>query len=79
MRGSADEARAHKAANPDAYPIRDDVRELLPSMVGIEKEYGATDVHLQVFDGESVLVSRGRHWDDTYVYQEPVMTCHSSR
>ncbi|WVQ67321.1 uncharacterized protein L199_005517 [Kwoniella botswanensis] len=42
---------AHKAANPDAYPIRDDVRPMLPSLDGIEEKYSATNVHLQVYDG----------------------------
>nr|XP_019046586.1 hypothetical protein I302_05336 [Kwoniella bestiolae CBS 10118]OCF25516.1 hypothetical protein I302_05336 [Kwoniella bestiolae CBS 10118] len=42
---------AHKAANPDAYPIRDDVKELLPSLKGIEEKHSATNVHLQVYDG----------------------------
>nr|XP_019007535.1 uncharacterized protein I206_07797 [Kwoniella pini CBS 10737]OCF46316.1 hypothetical protein I206_07797 [Kwoniella pini CBS 10737] len=42
---------AHKAANPDGYPIRDDVKALLPSLHGIEEKHGATNVHLQVYDG----------------------------
>ncbi|ORY26314.1 hypothetical protein BCR39DRAFT_541265 [Naematelia encephala] len=42
---------AHKAANPGKYPIRDDVRKMLPSLEGIEEKHGPTDVHLQVYDG----------------------------
>nr|XP_018262748.1 uncharacterized protein I303_04228 [Kwoniella dejecticola CBS 10117]OBR84906.1 hypothetical protein I303_04228 [Kwoniella dejecticola CBS 10117] len=42
---------AHKAANPDAYPIRDDVKALLPSLHGIEEKHSSTNVHLQVYDG----------------------------
>ncbi|WWC89008.1 uncharacterized protein L201_003925 [Kwoniella dendrophila CBS 6074] len=42
---------AHKAANPDEHPIRDDVKVLLPSLNGIEDKYAATNVHLQVYDG----------------------------
>ncbi|WVQ99705.1 hypothetical protein IAU59_006846 [Kwoniella sp. CBS 9459] len=42
---------AHKAANPEKYPIRDDVRAMLPSLQGIEEKYGPTNVHLQVYDG----------------------------
>lgn len=44
---------AHKAANPNRYPLREDVRGLLPSLGGIEKKYGPTKVHLQVYDGSS--------------------------
>lgn len=47
----ADETRAHKAADPEKYPVREDVKKLLPSLQGIEKKYGPTDVHLQVYDG----------------------------
>lgn len=43
---------AHKAADPDGYPIREDVRAMLPSLKGIEKRFGPTNVHLQVYDGE---------------------------
>ncbi|WVF71169.1 hypothetical protein IAT40_005967 [Kwoniella sp. CBS 6097] len=42
---------AHKAANPDQYPIRDDVKAMLPSLQGIEERHGPTNVHLQVYDG----------------------------
>ncbi|WVQ79674.1 hypothetical protein IAT38_001774 [Cryptococcus sp. DSM 104549] len=42
---------AHKMANPDKYPIREDVRAMLPSLQGIEERYGPTNVHLQVYDG----------------------------
>ncbi|KAJ7647735.1 hypothetical protein FB45DRAFT_1052164 [Roridomyces roridus] len=42
---------AHKAANPDKYPIlRDDIRKLYPPLEGIESRYGPTKVHLQVYD-----------------------------
>lgn len=43
---------AHKAANPEAYPIREDVRAQMPSLQGIEEKHGPTDVHLQVYDGK---------------------------
>lgn len=42
---------AHRAANPDAHPIRDDVRKQMPSLQDIEKKHGPTKVHLQVYDG----------------------------
>jgi hypothetical protein len=43
---------AHKAAHPEQYPIRDDVRVQLPSLKGIEEKCGPTNVHLQVYDGK---------------------------
>jgi hypothetical protein len=43
--------RAHKAADPGSYPIRDEVRQQLPSLVGIEEKYGPTNVHFQIYDG----------------------------
>ncbi|RXK39917.1 hypothetical protein M231_02851 [Tremella mesenterica] len=42
---------AHKAANPSAYPIRPDVRAMLPSLIDIESKHPPTNVHLQVYDG----------------------------
>ncbi|EIW66003.1 hypothetical protein TREMEDRAFT_20822, partial [Tremella mesenterica DSM 1558] len=42
---------AHKAANPSAYPIRPDVRAMVPSLIDIESKHPPTNVHLQVYDG----------------------------
>lgn len=42
---------AHKAANPEAYPIRAEVKNLLPSLRDIDGKYPPTRVHLQVYDG----------------------------
>ncbi|KAH0829091.1 hypothetical protein J3R83DRAFT_2555 [Lanmaoa asiatica] len=42
---------AHKAADPARFPLRDAARALYPPLVGIEKRYGHTQVHLQVYDG----------------------------
>ncbi|CAK9781177.1 alpha/beta-hydrolase [Cutaneotrichosporon oleaginosum] len=42
---------AHKAANPSAYPVREDVRAMMPHWDGIEGRHQPTDVHLQVYDG----------------------------
>ncbi|KAK8864674.1 hypothetical protein IAR55_001926 [Kwoniella newhampshirensis] len=42
---------AHKAAHPEHYPIRDDVKAMLPSLQVIERRHGPTNVHLQVYDG----------------------------
>lgn len=43
--------RAHKAANPEKYPVRDDVRAMMPYYEGIEARYEPSKVHLQVYDG----------------------------
>ncbi|CAE7140127.1 unnamed protein product [Rhizoctonia solani] len=44
---------AHKAANPEKYPVKPETRELLSSLKDIEsKGYEPTKVHLQVYDGE---------------------------
>lgn len=53
--------RAHKAANPGKYPIREDVRAFLPYYDGIEERYAPTRVHLQVYDGE-FFVTLYRHF-----------------
>ncbi|ESK97263.1 putative lipase esterase from carbohydrate esterase family ce10 [Moniliophthora roreri MCA 2997] len=41
---------AHKAAYPDKYPVKDEVRAIYPKLNGIEQRYGPTAVHLQVYD-----------------------------
>ncbi|KZT21084.1 alpha/beta-hydrolase [Neolentinus lepideus HHB14362 ss-1] len=41
---------AHKAANPERYPIKEETRHLYPVLDGIENCYGPTKVHLQVYD-----------------------------
>ncbi|TFY61715.1 hypothetical protein EVJ58_g4334 [Rhodofomes roseus] len=41
---------AHKAACPERFKIKDEVRELYPILEGIESRYGPTKVHLQVWD-----------------------------
>lgn len=41
---------AHKAANPERYPLKEETRKLYPAMEGIEGRYGPTNVHLQVYD-----------------------------
>ncbi|KAJ7782646.1 hypothetical protein B0H16DRAFT_1493861 [Mycena metata] len=41
---------AHKAANPEKFPLKDDIRAMYPPLDGIEKKYGPTKVHLQVYD-----------------------------
>src|ERR1700733_10286819 len=43
---------AHKAANPERYPLQDAVRTLYPPLVNIEGRYKPTKVHLQVYDGK---------------------------
>ncbi|KAG8979008.1 hypothetical protein FRC05_009218 [Tulasnella sp. 425] len=54
---------AHKAANPERYPLKEETRKLYPAMEGIEDRYGPTNVHLQVYDE--------RHRQRTVVLQEP--------
>ncbi|KAK7691765.1 hypothetical protein QCA50_005166 [Cerrena zonata] len=41
---------AHKAAHPEKYPVKNETRAMYPSLIGIEKKYGPTPVHLQVYD-----------------------------
>ncbi|KAK0462404.1 Alpha/Beta hydrolase protein [Desarmillaria tabescens] len=41
---------AHKAAEPEKYSVREEVRKLYPVPDGIETRYGGTEVHLQVYD-----------------------------
>ncbi|KAK0212425.1 hypothetical protein DFS33DRAFT_1390424 [Desarmillaria ectypa] len=41
---------AHKAAYPEKYPIREDIRDSYPPLKGIESRHKATRVHLQVYD-----------------------------
>ena len=44
--------RAHKAAHPEQFPIRDTTRALYPALYGIEERFKGkpTPVHLQVYD-----------------------------
>jgi hypothetical protein len=44
-------ARAHRAANPEKYPVSDEVKKLYPAYEGIESRMKPTMVHLQVYDG----------------------------
>ncbi|KAF5357302.1 hypothetical protein D9758_005908 [Tetrapyrgos nigripes] len=41
---------AHKAANPEKFPIKNEVRAMYPALNEIESRYGPTPVHLQVYD-----------------------------
>ncbi|KAK0475454.1 Alpha/Beta hydrolase protein [Armillaria novae-zelandiae] len=41
---------AHKAAEPEKYSVREEVRKLYPALDGINTRYGPTEVHLQVYD-----------------------------
>ncbi|KAG7449721.1 alpha/beta-hydrolase [Guyanagaster necrorhizus] len=41
---------AHKAAYPERFPIREELRNLYPPLKGIESRRKATRVHLQVYD-----------------------------
>ncbi|KZP28521.1 alpha/beta-hydrolase [Athelia psychrophila] len=41
---------AHRAANPEKYPIKESTRQIYPSLQGIEARFKPTPVHLQVYD-----------------------------
>ena len=43
--------RAHRAAHPERFPMRDEVKELYPVLKHVEKHTRPTPVHLQVYDG----------------------------
>jgi len=43
--------RAHRAANPEKYPVSDAVKKLYPAYEGIEDRMKPTTVHLQIYDG----------------------------
>ncbi|OJT01964.1 AB hydrolase superfamily protein C4A8.06c [Trametes pubescens] len=41
---------AHKAAHPDKYPVKPEVKIIYPALDGIEERYGPTKIHLQNYD-----------------------------
>ncbi|KAJ9124147.1 hypothetical protein QFC22_000944 [Naganishia vaughanmartiniae] len=41
---------AHKAAHPDQFPLKESIKEMMPSLRDIEGKHGPTQVHLQVYD-----------------------------
>ncbi|KAH8984794.1 Alpha/Beta hydrolase protein [Lactarius hatsudake] len=41
---------AHRAANPEKYPVSEEVKKLYPAYKGIESRMKPTMVHLQVYD-----------------------------
>jgi hypothetical protein len=61
--------RAHKAANPDRYPIRDAIKKMLPQLEDPEKKYPPTQVHLQVYDGAC-------HVLPMFSFTEPAKHCY---
>jgi hypothetical protein len=42
---------AHRAANPEKYPVLEETKELYSALVGVEGRMKPTMVHLQVYDG----------------------------
>ena len=48
---------AHKAAYPDKYPVKDESRQLYPKLIDIERRYGPTEVHLQIYDRKIFCIS----------------------
>ncbi|KAI0253635.1 hypothetical protein BJV78DRAFT_1190869 [Lactifluus subvellereus] len=47
---------AHRAANPDKYPVSEEVKKLYPAYEGIEGRIKSTTVHLQVYDDTAHVV-----------------------
>jgi hypothetical protein len=48
--------RAHKAAHPERYPIPPHVIKLMPHLKDINERFEPTQVHLQVYDGQSLCI-----------------------
>lgn len=49
--------RAHRAAHPDRFPVRDETREMYPILGHIGSDMQPTSVHLQVYDGIMIMSS----------------------
>lgn len=50
--------RAHKAAYPHKYPVKESARNLYPLLKDIDKRFpNPSSVHLQVYDGEYIIGS----------------------
>lgn len=47
---------AHRAANPEKYPVSDAVKKLYPAYEGIESRMKTTTVHLQVYDDTAHVI-----------------------
>ena len=58
--------RAHRAANPEKYPVSDAVKKLYPAYEGIESRMKPTSVHLQIYDGTHCLA----HWDYLHFFAQ---------
>jgi len=43
---------AHRATNPEKYPVLEETKELYPALVGVEGRMKPTAVHLHVYDGK---------------------------
>ncbi len=54
--------RAHRAAQPEKFPVSEDVKELYPPS-GNVKDGTRTPVHLQVYDGKRCLTMAVRMWN----------------
>jgi acetyl esterase/lipase len=52
--------RAHRAAHPERFPVRDEVKDMYPALKNVEKHTQPTPVHLQVYDGISTLCPASR-------------------
>jgi hypothetical protein len=47
--------RAHRAAHPERFLVRDEAKDMYPAPKNVEKLTRPTPVHLQVYDGMSAL------------------------
>ncbi|KAH8985536.1 alpha beta-hydrolase [Lactarius akahatsu] len=47
---------AHRAANPEKYPVSEEVKKLYPAYEGIENRMKPTMVHLQVYDDAAHVI-----------------------
>lgn len=64
--------RARKAASPDKYTIKDQIKKLYPLLQGIEERHPqSTSVHLQVYDGIQFVL-----WNDDILKFSLLGACH---
>ncbi|KAH9055377.1 Alpha/Beta hydrolase protein [Lactarius vividus] len=47
---------AHRAANPEKYPVSEEVKKLYPAYKGVENRMKPTTVHLQVYDDAAHVI-----------------------
>jgi hypothetical protein len=50
--------RAHRAANPEEFPLRADVKEIYPPFWDVKDKMRCTPVHIQIYDGKGCSRTR---------------------